>query len=491
MKPRRADSILRNGLYNVVGQTLRGVAAVLAIPFLIRFLGIREYGVWSLSYAVLALLATSEASISVAAAVFLPRDLADDRPEEVNKTLAVVFAAAVLLASAVALFLWFVGPLLVRPLADFGVSDRAEAALALQVAGLAAAALILERTLVGVEQAFGRYGAINCFDLTQGAIGNAGLVVAAWLGGKAVAMMEWQTFAYVVLLFAHCVFVLRLFDKRKLGFAWSKSKAKRILRFSGTTWLSAMGSAAFGQCDRYLVAWILGAPALGVYAAITNVTSRINAFSGTAVQPLVPSLSLKTGLATQQEAPVRQAVYLNALIAIEAGVFLYVLSDWVVRVLALGTSTQCVLGLQIAAIIYALYSINAPGYFILFSIGAERTNAAVVLSSAFVALILIFIGARYFGVLGALAGNVGYVGTLWMTALGLRKLGVAFRSYLSWIALPASVLAAGLVIGVILEDHFWWRVAFVLGQACVVTWWFLRRQERLGGLRMLGRVAQC
>src|SRR5712664_4124472 len=60
-------SLLRNGLYNIGGQTVRGAVSLLAVPFPIRFLGLREYGVWSLAYAVFALMTMSEAGISITA----------------------------------------------------------------------------------------------------------------------------------------------------------------------------------------------------------------------------------------------------------------------------------------------------------------------------------------------------------------------------------------------------------------------------------------
>ena len=121
-------STLRNGLYNVAGQVVRGVIAVLAIPFLIRFLGISEYGVWSLACAFLALLTICEGGLSVAAAFFLSKDLATNDTREAGRTLAFILMSAATLSAAIALLLWFAGPLLVRPLTAFGGAERAGAA---------------------------------------------------------------------------------------------------------------------------------------------------------------------------------------------------------------------------------------------------------------------------------------------------------------------------------------------------------------------------
>jgi len=467
--------MIRNGLYNVGGQTVRGAIGLFTIPFLIRFLGIREYGVWSLAYALLALMTMSEAGMSVAAAVFLSKDIAEGDSRATSETLSVVLLGAVLLATVIGLFLLLGGSQVVRSVVAFSVSERAEAGRALRIAGLAVFVYIIERALVGIEQAFDRYATINVLDVSQSLVGNVGLVVVAWLGGKTTAMMKWQLFAWAVLLSVHCLFVFRLLHlHHRMSLRWSANKARKILRFSAAAWVSALGTAAFGQCDRLVVGGVLGAPALGIYSAITNMTSKINSFSGTAVQPLVPSLSRTATIGTSTEGQLKQAVHLNALIAIEAAVFLFVLADWIMRVMVPGASVpQNILGLQIATIIYALYSFNAPGYFILFSVGAARTNALVVLASGAASLGLIFLGSRYFGLIGALGGNVGYFGTLLLIVAGLRKTRVAVRRYLSWVALPCLWLAVAVGVGLVLRPYLQWRAIFCLVQALLFVLWFV------------------
>jgi len=468
----------------VGGQTARGVISLLAIPFVIRFLGIREYGVWSLAYAVLALMTMSESGISVAATVFLSKDLAKDDSHEVSRTLTFILISAVSLAAALGLFLWIAGPFIVRPLAAFGGAERAEAGRAMQIAGSAVSFFILQRTLVGIEQAFDCYAAINVLELSQSLLANVGLVVVAWFGGRTIDMMKWQVLAYAVLLASHCCVVFRLLRNKRLSFEWSGTKARRIFRYSVATWTATLGSAAFSQCDRLIVGGVLGAPLLGIYAAITNITSKINSFSSTAVQPLVPLLSRGGALNSEVRDRIRQATHLNGLIAIEAGVFLYVLADWVMRVMVPGAvARQDILGLQIAAVIYALYSISAPGFFILFSFGEAQTNAIATLSSGVVSLILILVGARYFGLLGALAGNAGYLGTLLMNVFGLRKVEVALRHYIGWMVVPLLGLVAALLAGLFLQDHFWWRVGFVALQVAVLSCWFLRTHAEARWMR--------
>lgn len=477
--------LLRNGLYNVGGQTIRSVIALLTIPMLIRFLGIREYGVWSLAYAVLASMTLGYGGLGIAAAVFLSRDLGRGDHREASETLTFVLGSALLLGVALGLILWLIGSILVKPLAAFGSFEREEARRALQIACCGLPLLILQGALVGVEQACDRYAVVNTFQTFQSALGNGGLVLVAWLGGRAAAMMKWQVLAYAALLVAHSWFVFRLARGKRLKLRWSASKAAQIFRFSLATCGSMLGQDVFRQWSRWIVGAVLGAPPLGVYAAITDLTGRVNSFAGTAVQPLAPALSLDAARSIPPERRVRQAAHLNALIAIEAGIFLYLLADMVMRVMVPGaTSAQDIRGLQIAAIIYALYSINAPSYFILFSAREARTNATVVLSSAVLSLGLIFLGAWRFGLLGAIAGNAGNLGTLMMVIFAMRKVGLTPRRYAAWIAFPLLGMAVALLAGAVLENHFWWRLAFVATQAGLLMFWFFHQQGGVAKLKL-------
>jgi O-antigen/teichoic acid export membrane protein len=465
--------MLRNGLYNVSGQAVRGVVGLITLPFLVRFLGIREYGIWSLAYAVLALFTIGEAGFSVAAPVFLSSDFASHEPEEANRTVTFVLSGSVVLAAVLGILLWLSAAAVARSLVAFEAAERAEAAQALRIAGLAIFFYILQRALVGIEQAFDSYGVVNAFDAAQSLLGNFGLVVVAMLGGKALAMMEWQTFAWALLTIGHCSFVFRLLRKGGLRFRWGTAKTVQIVRFSIAAWASALGSVAFGQCDRLIVGAMLGAPLLGVYSAITSITSKINSFSGAAVQPLVPALSRDIAMKASIEGRIRQAVRVNALIAMGAGIVLFVLADWVMRAMVPGSATPLnILGLQITAIIYTLYSLNAPGYFILFSMGKAQTNAVIVVFSALISLVLILAGARYFGLLGALAGNVGYLTTCLLPILGVRWARVQLKVLARWIMQPVLALVAFCAFGLMLEAYLWWRVALVASSIALSLIWF-------------------
>src|SRR6185437_3619965 len=120
----RRTSVLRNGLYNIGAQAVRGMVSLVSIPILIGLLGLREYGVWSLAYAVLMLVTISEAAFSVTATVFLSRDLAGNDSAGAANTLGFLLSGASIVSGILGTFLWTFSPVLVRALVHFSTADR-------------------------------------------------------------------------------------------------------------------------------------------------------------------------------------------------------------------------------------------------------------------------------------------------------------------------------------------------------------------------------
>ena len=103
-------------------------------------------------------------------------------------------------------------------------------------------------------------------------------------------MMAWQALLTTIMLIAHLWVATRPLQNMTLRPAWSSSKAKAIAQYSAMAWLSSLGPLLFSHGDRIVVGAILGPAALGIYSAITSVTSQISVLTSLAVHPLFPTL---------------------------------------------------------------------------------------------------------------------------------------------------------------------------------------------------------
>lgn len=434
------NKMLKNGLYNLISALIRNGFNVISIPILIRLIGLETYGLWTLVTSCIAIVGLAQAGLSVATTVFIARDLGNEDQEGILQTITFTLGGMLVLATLASGILWFSAPLLVNLFPKLNTKDYELAVEAWQIGSIVVWARLIQQVLVGISQAYQQYKIINLINTTQVFITNIALLVIAWFGKDIATMMMSQAIVSIFILILYAGDAWKLILPLQPRFIWSAQKAQAIVQYSFMTWLISIGTTAFGQGDRLIVGAILGTKTLGLYSAITTVASQINSLSAIAVQPLLPKL---THLMTQKsddkiiENTVKKSLQLNFNAACIIGFGIILLSPLILK--SMISSNQIdfktsVLSLQIISLIYTLYSINANGYYILFSLGELKTLFLWISIGSILSLILIFTGAKYYGLLGACIGNGGYLVLLFLTLKGMAKMSISNKLWISFIS---------------------------------------------------------
>ena len=246
-----------------------------------------------------------------------------------------------------------------------------------------------------------------------------------------------------------------------------------IVRYSGQTWLASLGGVLFSQVDRLIVGSMLGSKELGIYAAITNITSQINVLSALPVQPLVPYLARHDLDRTTLQKRIKSALQLNAVVALGLGAILYSFAPLILNILLDKTfSADLIVPFRIATAIYALYSVNAVGYYTLFAIGEVSICMKIQLLSGVFSLLLIYLGVSNFGVIGAVTGNIGYLGVWFLTIAAMNRIKIDLNLWSKWIGFPIMwfiiILISGILVG---RNSFASILIFVIQSAILVHWY--------------------
>lgn len=470
--------MVKHGLYNLSGAGIRVGLAIVVVPILIRLMGIDQYGLWSLATATVGFLALADGGFSISVTVFLSKELATGDNAAAAKTLMIVLIISLVLATGASAALWLGASQASKLFSALGGNEHRVLAKALQVGGILVWSRILQSVLIGVEQAYRRYGAANLLIILQSVLANLGMIPVAWRGGRVVALMEWQAVATLAVLMTHVYLAFTLVRTLWPQMTWDRHKAMYIARYSSLTWLSNLGSVLFGYADRLMVGGISGTNTLGVYAAITSITAQINGMSGAAVQPFLPSASRlvarKSGSDSELRVGMKQAFQVNALVALGMGVALFVLAQQVLQIIIPGADNPVNLfALRLAIIIYALFSMNAVGYYTLFSVERVMHSTVVVLVSAIVSVLVIGWGARTSGLIGAVAGNAVYLGTLVLDVLAVRAVGVS-GLWVGWLVFPTAWFLVGLALGISGPSGFLWRCVLLICHSAFLLVWFAK-----------------
>lgn len=474
--------MLRNGFYNAAGAVISMILSLLTIPLLIRLIGLQDYGLWTLVTATIGIVGLAEAGLSVSTTVFLSRDLANHDVAGASQTLTVTTGAMFVIATIVGIGLWWSAPAVVNLFPKLDQAQRSVAVQAFQLGGWVVWARLMQQIMIGILQAHRRYGMTNAITTSQAMLLTLGLVVVAWQGGRVVAMMIWQTIVTGGSLLVLAVVAWRQMFGMKLHFSFSLARGKAVASYSVMTWLVSVSGALFSQFDRVIVGAILGTNTLGIYGAITSITAKINSLSATPVQPLLPELSAL--LAKQNvdrlrvEQRVQQALRLNAVVAFGMGAMIFALAPLAVQIMIPGAvSSENLVAFQLAVMIYTLYSPNATGYYVL--LGDDvKTCMFIQMGSAIVSLTLIAAGATRYGLLGAVAGNVGYLGIWLLNYLGMKHLRIAVRRWIAWLRLPLVwFIIMTVAITLFNSEQTLGRILLASFGSIVLGMWWLRLQQ--------------
>jgi len=462
--------------------------ALLTIPLLIRLMGVNEYGLWTLASAIVGLVALAEAGLSTATTVFVSQDLAKQDAEELSQTLTITSGAMLILATLSVTALWVNAEVIVNLFPKLEPMQRVTISQALQLGGIVVWARLLQQILVGIEQAYQQYGLLNLLNTLQWILMSLGFFAVAWGGGRTVNLMQWQAIATSVGLVSHSWVVWTLLQRSNLHLAWTQKKGIAVLKYSLMTWLTSLGGAFFLRGDRVIVGALLGSNALGVYAAITDVTGAINFFSALPVQPLLPTLSnfianpKNDRKELQQQ--IKQAIEVSVLIALVMGTTLFTLAPLIMHMMiSTSVKTEEILAFRIATTIYALYSINVVGYYVLFAVNEVKKSMVIHLFSGTFSLLLVSVGASNFSLIGAVAGNIGFLGTWLLIIFGMKSLSIRGSIWFKWLSFPLGCFLSFTLIGFAIGDQFNLVLCLGILQIALLMKWFIDAQPE--GINLL------
>ncbi|MEA5531949.1 oligosaccharide flippase family protein [Dolichospermum sp. UHCC 0684] len=482
------NSFLKNGFYNTAGGIIRIGLAILTIPLLIRLIGVEEYGLWTLASSVIAIVGLAEAGLATATTVFVSQDLGKEDSDGLSQTLTVTVGAMLILATIAAFALWFGAEGIVSIFTKLDNTQQLTGVKALQIGGLVLWSRLLQQVLVGVEQAYQRYGLMNLLNTIQSALITLGMLVIAYRGGRTIALMQWQAVAAVAVLLSHAWVVQSLLKTVNLHLAWSKDKGLAVGRYSVMIWLSSLGSALFARGDRIIVGSLLGTQSLGVYAAITDITTQINVLSSLPVQPLVPAVShLIQNLNNEQtKQNIKQAIQLNGLVALGLGGILITLSPLICSLIFTNViDIKYIFLFCISTVIYSLYSLNAVGYYILLGIGAANICAIVVAASGFLSLIMIALGAYNFGLIGAICGNFPYLLTNLLLLMGVKHFCIPQNTLIKWLKFPLLFFCIVVCLHYFILYSNVLRLGSAILQSCILLIWFTANNKGFFAKKLL------
>jgi O-antigen/teichoic acid export membrane protein len=428
------NSLLKNGIFNLAGGAVRTIAGVVTVPIMIRFLGIEEYGLWTLASSVLGVVNLAEAGLSTATTVYASRDLNKKDYVGLAETIAISSAFMFLLASIAGTALYLCSPLIIKWYLDLNSAQSIALLHSLQIGGLVVWCRLLQQILVGIEQAYQRYDLLNIISTISSVLASIGTITIVFLSGKTLQIMQYQLCVGVASLLMHYYIVRKLVGKINKKISLNTKKAIEMGKYSLMMSITSIGGVLFTRVDRLVIGSVLGASYLGVYSAITDIASQINILSAMAVQPLVSSISSENIVNSEiVRRQIKQSLLVNLYISLFLGLLINAISPLVLSILLKQSienlPVSYLYSFKLGVFIYSLYSVNGSSYYVLLGSKQVSVCSRISLLTGIISIILICTGAIQLGLIGAIIGNAGFLGVYAFTFTAMKASGISSNNY--------------------------------------------------------------
>lgn len=454
-------SIGRNTLLNLGGAVLPMVVTLATVPIYLSYVGAERYGVLAVIWALLGYFGFFDLGFGRAVTQRMAR-LADANGSERSKLLWTALLSTFVSGLLASALLWLLSDYILLRVIDMSARSRSEAAGAVAWMLLAPPLLLPTSVLVGALQARLRFAELNIIQLVSSLISQLfplGLAVAGYieltvlvpavLASRVLmaALLFQQSRQHVPLIGRPCI---------------DRDHLKAMLRYGG--WVSVMTFLAplLVTIDRLVIGALSGAKAVASYTVPYDLVSRTMVISSSFSSALFPRLA-STEPVIARDLAERATIALVAVMTpvVIAGTFFVqpFLNVWLGKAFAAGSSgvsELILLGIWVNSLVI-------PHQSRLMATGNPRTVVMIYLIQIPIYLFMLWIGLRYWGVMGA-AGAWSL--RVLIDTLMLLYVNDALSKTLR-LAAPHAALVLAASVGVLLLNlqplAYWSAGAFLFG----------------------------
>jgi len=426
-------SLRLNSIFVSSGNVIRLVVSLISIPLLVRFLGLERYGVWAVLNSVIAIGTLMELGISTALTYSISTSSAKQDWLSTKYGLSTSLTLITCLGVISSLLLWLASSSIVNILFSNEKLGRVEALPALTLLSWLILLRFWQQWAMAVEAALLRYDLQIIVETFSGVILQLGIVVIAYTKGDLLLLTVWSLCITGLTLVGHYLVLKYLLIIRNLWIRFSWKEARDLVRFGILQWLSNFGSTLFGFADKIFVNLLLGAEAAGLYSAATSVAIQINSLSAIPLRVIPPAIS--SAKAVNQLSRIQQiflrATQLNGLfvflIAAPIMFWSHPLAGILVGHEYVNPTAKI---LQILAVAYGIYSLNASAFFTAVGIGQPILNARWGLISGILFCIFLLVFTSLFGIIGAAWANIIFAISLMTNFQVVKVIKINYWTYI-------------------------------------------------------------
>ena len=465
----RIRNVGLNTSYQVGAQVAPAIAAILAIPFLLRHLGSEVFGIMTIFSTALAYFTMLDLGLGRAATRFIAQSLEAKRPDDVRR----FFWGSILLLTGVGVIATVVAvlavPTVVSSLLKISPLHVHAASTSFYLICVTIPLVTLMATFRGFLEAWGKFPFISVVTACGGVALYVLPALTVSLGGGLVGVAAALAVVRVAMCAALAAGCLYVETRPSLSLILDLTAVKRMLSFGGWLSVSNVVGTATIYCDRLLLGVCVGMVAVTSYAMPLDVISRLQVLITSFCAVLFPLMSRLDGSGSSAFQSVYRGAMAMVLSLMTLIATLAVLAAPMVMKLWLGgrSTPDSVFAAQVFLAGAVVQSMASIAWTALHARGRSDLTAWVHMAEFPIYVAVFYLAATRYGVRGAALAWLGrgIVDFLCMVVLSR----IRGRDKASGVApeLVAGIISVSVLIVAILPTS---QAALMAGLICGLTW---------------------
>lgn len=444
----RGSLLARNAALNLGGSVLPALAALVAVPILVRALGDARFGVLALAWTTLGYFSLFDLGVGRAVTHAVADRVGSAREREVGQVIWTSLAILLPVGLLAATILYLLAPWITTSLLGLPTDLRAEATTSFSILAAAIPFAAVAGALRGALEGKQYFGIVNALRVPHGLLTFLGPLAALPFSRSLVPAVAILTVGRAALCVAHFFATARAipeFAEAKPG--WSPQIVRSLVTVGGWMQVSHIISPLMATLDRFVVGAVLGIGLVTYYAAPHELVTKMWLFT-IAVQPVFFS-ALST---TARRDPERTSSLFDRLLRVTLAVVflpalvLVILAPDILRIwLGPAFANQSTTVMQLLAIAVFVNSLGQGAYTLIQGLGRPDITGKYHLAELPVYALILWVLLPRFGILGAaIAWSVRTIGDTILLFLTCPRLLQQTRSAVmragAWLAVTASIL---------------------------------------------------
>jgi O-antigen/teichoic acid export membrane protein len=284
--------LARNTAWNLAGQLLPMAVGLLALPPVVRVMGVARFGVLSLAWVVIGYFGLFDLGIGRALTKLVADQFAAQQSKAIPPLVWTSLWMLLLLGIAGGLITWTLAPWLVHQALKIPLGLQPETVRGFYLLALSIPVVTVTSGLRGVLEAQQRFRILNLIRVPMSAFSMAGPLLVLPFSSSLVPVISVLLAGRLVGLAAHAYACFYAMPGLRHTFGLKRDLILPIIQLGGWMTVSNVVSPLMSYLDRFLIGSLLSVTALAYYTAPFDMVTRVTVIPGAVAGVLFPAFAL-------------------------------------------------------------------------------------------------------------------------------------------------------------------------------------------------------